>query len=489
MLKSLKFCAALALCLATASSPALAQPQRPDANARDVTDVTVFLRRDANVPLDNIRINPGSASSCNFFGTSAMDSDYARDYMARFGGDPSRGYAGSGYFSAYSPYGDASRDPYGMSSPYGNPNTYGSRGIYDYNDGSRCSQSDYNFAAGRAYIRARDRTLTDAFALFDQKKYPEALDMFQKSYKKIGYAEAALMTGRMYLLGLGTKADTPKALEWLHKAAEQPNPPRTLRFDAKAPERMDAATEASIVLAKIYLIGHGVDKNPATALKWYQKAASRAYVPAYKTVGDFYYYGFGVKKDVVRASRNYKTAAENGFAPAQIAMAQILASGDDGVPANPKTSLGWYYHAAKANHPDGLYALAVAYDKGQGVKADPKQALYYYKEAAVRGNPAAQNDIGTYFAKGDTILPKDEAIARKWFEVSAKNGEPEAMYNLAVLLMKGQGGPVDRKSAWLWFTVAQKAGHPNAEAALKQLEPQMTAAEKAEAAAVLAPKS
>ncbi|ESQ81180.1 SEL1-like repeat protein [Asticcacaulis sp. YBE204] len=483
MLKSFKSCVVIALCVAAMSPTSFAQPQRPDANAKDVTDVTIFLRREASVPLDNIRIRGSSASSCNFFGTSAMDSDYARDYMARFGGDPSRGYAGSGYFSAYSPYGDASI------SPYAPPGAFGGRGLYDYNDRSRCSQSDYNFAAGRAYIQARDRTLTDAFALFDQKKYPEALALFQKSYKKIGYAEAALMIGRMYLLGLGTEADTPKALEWLDKAAGQPNPPRTLRFDPKVPERMDAATEASIVLAKIYLIGHGVEKNPTTALKWYQKAASRAYVPAYKTVGDFYYYGYGVKKDVVRASRNYKTAAENGFAPAQIAMAQILASGDEGVPANPKTSLDWYYHAAKANHPDGLYALAVAYDKGQGVKADPKQALFYYKEAAVRGNPAAQNDIGTYFAKGDTILPKDEAIARKWFEVSAKNGEPEAMYNLAVLLMKGQGGPVDRKSAWLWFTVAQKAGHPNAEAALKQLEPQMTAAEKAEAEAVLAPKS
>ncbi|BBF81463.1 hypothetical protein EM6_2062 [Asticcacaulis excentricus] len=337
-------------------------------------------------------------------------------------------------------------------------------------------------------IRARDRTLTDAFALFDQKKYPEALALFQKSYNKLGDSIAALMIGRMYLLGLGTTPNTREALKWLNKAAEQPNPPRPLRFDPKAPERMDSATEASIVLAKIYLIGHDVEKNPATALKWYQKAASRAYVPAYKTVGDFYYYGHGVRKDVVRAQRNYKTAAETGFAPAQVAMAQILASGDDGVPANPKQALDWYYHAAKANHPDGLYALAVAYDTGQGVKADPKQALFYYKEAAVRGHPAAQNDIGTYFAKGDSILPKDEPIARKWFEVSARNGNPEAMYNLAVMLMTGQGGPVDRKGAWVWFTVAQMAGHPHAEAALKQQEPQMTTDEKSEAAAVLKPK-
>lgn len=469
--------AAAAISLPVQAQNVTASPAYGDAARDDVTSITVFLKRRENVPSPNLRIDSRSASSCNFIGSDGS-ADYVADYV--------RGFTGSydpydrNTFGANSPFGDASRDP--------RFNDFGS----GFRGGglSGCSASDRGFAAGRAAIARRDKTLVQAFELFDQKKYPEALEMFQTSYRKMGYEQAAFYAGKMYLFGLGTEKNTKEAVFWLRKVAEQRKPSRPHVFDPKAPEYMNTQADAIMTLAKIYLTGYdGLPRDPKQALKWFGEATEIGYIPASHIVGDFYYYGVGTAKDTPRAVKNYREAARFGYAPAQVSLAQILEAGEDGVKAEPQQALAWYNEAAKVNHPVALNALAVAYDHGKGVKADPQKALGFYKEAAVRGNPDAQNAIGTYFYQGGALLAKDEAVARKWFEVAARNGQPEAMFNLAAMYARGEGGDRDRVKAAAWFTIAQKAGHDKAEAALRAVEAEMNDAEKAELQKLFAPKN
>jgi TPR repeat protein len=61
------------------------------------------------------------------------------------------------------------------------------------------------------------------------------------------------------------------------------------------------------------------------------------------------------------------------------------------------------------------------------------------------------------------------------------------MYNLGAMMMKGEGGATDRTRAWVWLKLAEKGENPDATAAVRVLEPRMTAEEKAEAARLLGP--
>lgn len=470
----------------TTAKPAETKPatSASGAPAEEVTDVTVFLKRKSSIPEQNMRIDTRSASSCGFIGSDGS-SDYIADYIRETTGtydinDPNN-------FSENSPLGDASRESSGT-------------GFFDRQDrgtdesGSEtgtggCTDTDRRFAAGRATILRNDKTIYQAFDFFDQKKYPEALAMFKTAYNKIGYEDAAFYIARMYLEGLGTPKSPKDAIFWFRKVAEQPvNMRRPHPFDPKNPNYMETRAEATMTLAKIYLTGFGVPRDPKEALKWFEKAASIGFIPASKIVGDIYYYGNGVPKDLNKAYKNYSEAAKYGYAPAQYAVGQILEYGEGSIKADPNTALGWFREAAKAKHPGAMYKIAVAYDSGEGVAADPQKALIFYKEAAIGGNADAQNAIGTYFYQGG-LLPKDDVAARQWFEVAARNGQADAAFNLAVMYTKGEGGPKDLVKAYVWFMAARVHGHENATTALKSIQSQMTDAQKAEVAKLFAPKS
>lgn len=54
-------------------------------------------------------------------------------------------------------------------------------------------------------------------------------------------------------------------------------------------------------LGYLYEAGLGVQRDPAQALAWYQKAADQGYAAAYNDLGTMYASGTGVPKDLVRA--------------------------------------------------------------------------------------------------------------------------------------------------------------------------------------------
>jgi TPR repeat protein len=114
-------------------------------------------------------------------------------------------------------------------------------------------------------------------------------------------------------------------------------------------------------------------------------------------------------------------------------------------------------------------------------------AMGFYKTAALKGNMAAKAALGSYFYEGK-LLPKDGAVARRWFEEAAVGSDPEGMFNLAAMLANGEGGPKDLTKAWIWLTLAGALGHERAPAALAVVEARMTPAERDAARAAVRPK-
>ncbi|MDC7675334.1 tetratricopeptide repeat protein [Asticcacaulis machinosus] len=481
----------------------------PAAEAPSETTVTVEGKLKPKTAERALRLNPRTASSCNFMSSGMGNSEtyLIQDYIAATTGNSSpEAMASAGvtynddgtisqgdgntYFRENSPYGDASTS---SNAAAGFMNRFDGSQSTESNIAAYCSPGDLAYTAGRAHIARRDKTLPEAYALFDAKKYPEALEMAKKSYAKLtdseGGVEASLMIGKIYVYGLHGTADVPEGLKWLERAAgsrfdiTQQMP----AFDPKYPEdSLTPISEAAVLMAKVYMVGLGVPKNPKEARKWFERANYVGYVPAAKTLGDIYYYGYDTPKDVKKAVEYYTQAAKLGFTPAQYSLAEIYYYGDDGTNADVKTAVAWYYEASRQSHAGALHAVARAYDAGEGVAADPNKALVYYKEAALAGNADAQNAMGTYFYQGGQIA-KDDVSARKWFEAAARQGQDEAMFNLAVMMMKGEGGDKDPVMAWVWFRLAQAKGHENAKAALTALEKRMTDADKAQALAILSP--
>lgn len=344
---------------------------------------------------------------------------------------------------------------------------------------------------GRALIASKDETLPTAFALFDQGRYAESLEWFQKAERKLPYEsggdEASLFIGKLYLQGLGAQSDPAKGVEWLRKTATAPFNPREMPiFDPGRPEMNTAVGEAAVMLGNIHRRGFGpIARNLGEARKWYERAYDVGHVAAAKTIGDLYLTGAGMPRDARQAASWYRKGAQFGHVSAQFALAELLYEGDEGVPRDRKMAFTWYKAAARGEHPGALYALARAYDLGEETAPDPKRAIVLYKGAALLGDVAAQVAIGTYFYEGKEIA-KDDITARKWFETAAKQGDRDGMFNLGAMMARGEGGAKDVPRAWAWLREAAKLGHTNAPRALAALEQRMSEPERQTVAAMRA---
>lgn len=354
--------------------------------------------------------------------------------------------------------------------------------------------AEARLADQRARVVATDTTLPMALALFDQGRFAEAYDYFKQAAAKLddseGGDEANLYLGKLSLAGIGPDATPAGAIKWLKRAAEANFNPLTdmPQFDPTRPALNTATGEAAMILASIYGRGiPGVAQDMAQACKWYERAGTVGHVAADKTLGDIYAAGInGVPRDMKKAVAAYRRAARLDLPSAQVALARILEFGMDGVKADTKTAMGWYSRAAtKYEDPEAMFALAVAYDSGtNGFKANPANAFALYKSAALKGYPAAKAAVGTYFRDG-TIVTKDAAMARRWFESAAKDRDADGMYYLAAMQANASGGPRDLVQAWVWLKRAVAGGQEEAPAALVAVEARMSPADKAAAAAAL----
>lgn len=60
---------------------------------------------------------------------------------------------------------------------------------------------------------------------------------------------------------------------------------------------------------------------------------------------------------------------------------------------------------------------------------------------AKSGDLQAIRNLGCAFIWGENGFPKDESRARNWYLFTANNGHYEAMWDVATMLLNGEGGP------------------------------------------------
>lgn len=134
-----------------------------------------------------------------------------------------------------------------------------------------------------------------------------------------------------------------------------------------------------------------------------------------------------------------------------------------------------YRYAAEKGHTGSRWALANMYAAGDGVVRDDFEAFKIYADIASQGVEPGSEDTGffvnallalaRYYRDGiaGTPVRADLSQARQlYFQVASTFGVPEGQFQLARMIMNGEGGKANIQQAKKWLNLARRNGHAGA---------------------------
>jgi TPR repeat protein len=160
----------------------------------------------------------------------------------------------------------------------------------------------------------------------------------------------------------------------------------------------------------------------------------------------------------------WRKAADKGSTSAMVELGVLYGNGA-GVAKDEAQARKLFERAAAAGNPRGISNLAAL---GGGAPADPVQARNLLAKAG-ETNPEAQYQLGLMIADG-VGGPKDDVTARALFEKAAAQNHPGALERMGAFAQEGRGGDKDATAAKAYYEKAAALGNEDAKAALKRLE-------------------
>ncbi len=328
-----------------------------------------------------------------------------------------------------------------------------------------------------------------------------ALKYYERAFY-LGDVQIAKKIGFIYLNNEELK-DVPKAIEWYEKGLSLGD--NSLNFDlayvylndrfvphdyekglkylAEGVKHNDP--ESLYMQARIYEDGwYGIEPDEKKYVFYLKKAAKLYQDDALLDLG-YYYYKKGKyddaldcfavceldyvgvywciatiyeeqKQDYKNALFYYQMAMEMDFPDAIERMAEAYLGDELGLEKDEKTALKLFKKAAKLGNAAAQYNLGMAYACGYyGLTADKEKALYWLKKSVKGENPMACLQVGLYYY----YTVKTESAYKKAFELfnSAYNlGEDEAIINIGLCYLQGNGVKEDKKEAVNCFKTAAK---------------------------------
>ncbi|MBI1215799.1 MAG: hypothetical protein GC185_08275 [Alphaproteobacteria bacterium] len=262
---------------------------------------------------------------------------------------------------------------------------------------------------------------------------------------------------------------------------------------------------AQVVLGLRYQSGKGVKQDYRQAREWYEKAASREYVPAYNYLGIIYMWGLGEKRDASLAANYFSKgmAAKDFYATVNLTQCYGLGIGvrrnrdyavilgldavSYGTPESSEVQTAINMDAdtdqqvdfkkisvdAAAGDIRAQINLGKLYQSGKGVGQDYEAAMTWYRKAADAGDTDADSLIGNLYAEGWGVK-RDYGTAKRYWLESARSDQQsfeagQARYNLWLIYQKGLGVAADTHQASAWLLKAASGGYSEAEFTLGKL--------------------
>lgn len=240
--------------------------------------------------------------------------------------------------------------------------------------------------------------------------------------------------------------DLPDALYWFEKAGEGGNGQGP--FDA----------------GHMYELGAGVDQSDERAMALYRRAETLGYKQARPAISEL-----AKRPERIAAFEAVHMAkAQAGDTAAMRAIAEAWLRGSP-YAVNLKKGFEWMLKAAEAGDSDAMVRVARMYVAGVGTPQDHNAAADWLMLAWERGGPGIAFEITALYYNGKIDAAhkaKLEAFSKAYgkgsvaadlepeappapvpdraaLEAAAKSGDRDAVFNLAVDLLDGEGGSAD----------------------------------------------
>ena len=168
-----------------------------------------------------------------------------------------------------------------------------------------------------------------------------------------GRTDAMRALSDIYLTGKGTAPDAAKGQSWLVKA--------TNYGDAYAERRLGDLN---------------FEKDPKTALEWYEKAASHGDNEAAYIAAIMYVENYEIRPNSKRAAELLVQAADAGIAAAEADYGLLVYQGN-GVKQSAEEAAEWFRRSAEGGDPEGRFLYAYTLAKGDGVPKSFEDAYYW----------------------------------------------------------------------------------------------------------------
>lgn len=264
------------------------------------------------------------------------------------------------------------------------------------------------------------------------------------------------LVGHMYHAGKGVKKNMDVAIRWLTSAINgQPPaaiPPPDFSGDDPANAEVAAPSlavlerlarnDARLELAAIYENGDGVATDGAKALRLIRQASDDGSVKAKISLARHYLNGIDIRRDPPTAIKLLSSVPDNAD-PA--VAATTAAAVDKAVLVGEKAYLGKRYGAAfrnleaAANHGNerAQYLLGNMYFGGAGLPKDYDQAIKWWKRAALHGELDAITALGSAYWIGVGAHRRNDSEALKHLLYAAQKGDDKAKGTIATVVFPG----------------------------------------------------
>ena len=205
-----------------------------------------------------------------------------------------------------------------------------------------------------------------------------------------------------------------------------------------------------------------------TAIKFCKQAAGGSRRALYQ-LGRAY----AANRQTPDAIAAWRRAADKGSTSAMVELGVVYGTGA-GVTKDEDQARKLFERAAQAGNPRGVSNLAAL--GGGGAAANPARSRELLAKAA-ETNPEAQYQLGMMLAEG-TGGEKDEVRARALFEKAAAQNHQGALERMGAFALEGRGGAKDRDAAKGYYERAAALGDENAKVALKRMSCPLTIKDK-----------
>jgi TPR repeat protein len=179
----------------------------------------------------------------------------------------------------------------------------------------------------------------------------------------------------------------------------------------------------------------------------------------------------GQKKDLAKCVEWGEKAAAGGDRKGQLDLACAYRDGECGLQKNFKTAAKWLRKASNQGCAISMGQLGGLYfSGGPGLEQDFSTAAIFFERSDNLGNAYGSLNLGQCYYRGLGVHEgPDLSKARQLFKSASDRGSPDAMNELGVMMIKGEGGSRDIAGGLALIHAAVAAGVKDAKANLNRI--------------------